>query len=98
MSESQFEKRRAKAEAVLKSKKQSEDVEIEPQEVKSSELTHEGYDVFLDKDKRSYRVAVFKYNPETQEVKLTETVPVQRIIGLQTENQKRALKTLLKRK
>lgn len=102
---SQYEKRKAKAEQVLKAKREKirDTVEIEaPIQAKTTEVspdyTHEGYDICLAEDGRKYEAVVFKYNPRTKAVKVETIVPVQRQVALIFDQQRHALKTLIKRK
>lgn len=110
----QFEKRKAKAEAALKSKKsevpkQMTAEEMVPEGVKilndflegkeaQSTLTHEAYDIYLSSDGRTYQAVIFKYNPADGTVVIEKQQPIQRGIALSHEINKRSLKTLLKRK
>lgn len=98
---SQFEKRRQKAEADIKAKREKirdSVTESTPTSVEvSKELTHEGYDICLAADGRKYEAIIFAYNPVTRQAEVKEILPIQRQVALSYQNHKKALKTLLKR-
>ncbi len=106
---SQFEKRKAKAEAAIKEKRAEirgdeaptaveTPIEVPVVATQATKYTHEGFDIFLSADGRKYHVVTFQYNPETLEVSVKRVDPIQRQVGLSYENQKRALRTLLRNK
>lgn len=107
---SQFEKRKARAEAAIKDKREKireSDIEAVIAEVgplpdfskpENEVFTHEGYDVCLIPGTQKYQAIVFKYDPVTKVVKIVEVLPVQRGVALVYENHKKALRTLIKRK
>ena len=63
----------------------------------NDELTHTGYDITLSPNGRTFEAIIFKYNPSTRQVRIEEILPIQRQVALMYDNQKHALKTLLKR-
>lgn len=111
---SQFEKRKARIEAELKEKRaeirdkapisgdspvaKPTPVEIiDPNMIKEPRVfTHEGFDIFLEG--RYFKAVTFKYNPESRVVEIIDIAPIERAVGLSYENQKRALRTLLRKK
>ena len=103
----QFEKRKAKAEEAIKAKREKtresveETVIEQPVEavtpVVETTLTHIGYDITLNPETNKHQAIVFNYNPITRDVKIIDIVPIQRQVALMYDNQKHALKTLLKR-
>lgn len=103
---SQFEKRKAKAEAAIKEKRAGIRGDEAPTAVETPietptlpvQFTHEGFDIYLGPDGRKFFAINFDYNPETREIAIKSIDPVQRGVALSYENHKRALKTILRKK
>ncbi len=104
---SQYEKRKAKAQAELEAKRAEirakADVEPSvpakaPETQKGAVYTQTGYDVYSPDNGKNYRVAEIEYNPETGEARVKNTDKLSRLIALTYSNHKDALRTLKKNK
>lgn len=99
MAKSQFEKRKAK-EAITdvpKSGTNAPEVGTDPVvEVPApvEEYNQFAYDIYLDKDNRTFQLVTLKYNSETKKAVVAEIKPIDRAIGLSHGHSKRALTTL----
>lgn len=93
----QFFKRKLKEKEASESSK-VEEVVVETKTEEVAEMSHESYDVFLDEDGRTYKLVVFKYNPKTNEVKITSQSKIEYGLALTFGNRKQALKQIIKRK
>lgn len=61
-----------------------------------TELNHVAYDLYYDEVAREFKAAEIRYNPVTGDCKITNTYQAPRQVGLVANNQKSALKTILK--
>lgn len=85
---SQFERRKKKLEAGT-----TEHVEaVKPS---AAPETYTAYDLFTQDGGRTFQVIILEYDVATQEAKILGTKSISRKIGLQFQNQKKSLKTLL---
>lgn len=69
-----------------------------PEEVKemAAEFTHTALDVYAINGGSNYNLVRIEFNPETMEARVAETYTCPRSVGIQHDNQKRALATLRK--
>lgn len=96
MSQSQYSKRKKKAE---QSVEDTVSVEIEAAVIEAiaDGDTFIGYDTYYDKVARKHKAVVLSYNPSTLEAKVEEVRAITRSVALVHENNKMALKQLTKR-
>lgn len=106
MSQSQFEKRRAKLSEALKEKRdkireganEAPAAEVTDKKEAGPEYTHEGFDIFMGPGNNKHFAIQFEYNPISQDVRVKSIDPIQRAVALTFDNNKRALRTLLRKK
>lgn len=97
---SQYEKRKAKAEEIVKHEIETKRAEIRETAHKAQEpvYTHTGYDIFSPDGGKTFKVVEFVYNPTTGDAKVGELFDVSRLIALSYETKKTALGILKKKR